>query len=68
MIALVKRLLEQAEQGQLRAVAIAGEDSASYPHHEAAFGKLTNRTMMVGSLHVLANHIVLNECLEWKPE
>lgn len=66
-VALLRRLLEQAEKGEIHSVAVAWEMPAGWAGHEAAFGKFSNRTLMVGKLHVLAQHIVLEECLEWRP-
>lgn len=67
VVSLLKRLLKQAEKGEIHSVAVAWEMPAGWAGHEAAFGKFSNRTLLVGKLHVLAQHIVLEECLEWKP-
>ena len=63
----LRKLLERAERGEIRAVALAYECRNGDAGHWACFGRMTNRTQMVGKLAVLQQHIVLNECLEWVP-
>lgn len=67
VVELLQRLLVKAESGEIRSLAAVWEESAGWAHHEAAFGKWSNRTLVVGRLHVLAQHVILNECLEWQP-
>jgi hypothetical protein len=67
LVEKLRELLARAEQGDIRAVAVAYEAKNGDAGHWAAFGRMTNRTQMVGKLAVLQQHIVLNECLEWKP-
>jgi hypothetical protein len=67
-VRILEELLEKAKTGEVRAVAVAYEYADGATGHQAAFGKFANRTLMVGKLQVMAQHIVLNECLEWKPE
>jgi hypothetical protein len=61
-------LLEQARAGEIIAVAVAYEMPAGYSGHKAALGPWSNRPLLVGKLAVLQQHIVLTECLEWKPD
>lgn len=67
VIETLEKLLERARSGELVAVAVAYEMRGGYSGHEASFGAWANRPLMVGKLHVLATHIVMNDCLEWKP-
>jgi hypothetical protein len=68
VIEALESLLEQARAGEVIAVAIAYEMPAGYSGHKAAFGPWANRPLIVGKLAILQQHIVLNECLEWKPD
>ncbi len=64
---MLERLLEQARAGEILSLACAYEMPAGLSGHEAAFGPWANRPLLVGKLHVLATHVVMNECLEWSP-
>ena len=68
VIEMLEKLLERARAGEIIAATVAYEMPAGYSGHEAAFGPWANRPLMVGKLQVLATHIVLNDCLEWKPD
>lgn len=68
VIEALETLPEQARRGEIVAVGIAYEMSAGYSGHKAAFGPWANRPLLVGKLAVLQQHIILNECLEWKPD
>lgn len=68
VIASLEKLLAMAKTGELTSVACAYEMRGGYSGHECAFGSWGNRPLTVGKLHVLATHIILNECLEWRPE
>lgn len=67
VVELLERLLEKARAGEIRAVAAAWEYPNGAMGHEAAFSEWANRYTMIGKLQVMATHITLNECLEWKP-
>lgn len=67
VIDLLERLLADARAGKVRAVGVAWEGQDGNSTHEAAFGKFADRAAMVGRLHVLAQHITLNELLVWRP-
>jgi hypothetical protein len=67
VVELLERLLEKAKAGEIRAVAAAWEYPNGGMGHEAAFSEWANRFTMIGKLQVMATHITLNECLEWKP-
>ncbi|HTJ17822.1 MAG TPA: hypothetical protein VL494_13675 [Steroidobacteraceae bacterium] len=68
VIAALEELLEQARAGEIISVGIAYEMSAGYSGHKAVFGPWANRPLLVGKLAVLQQHIVLSDCLEWKPD
>lgn len=67
VVELLERLLAKAKAGEIRVVAAAWEYPNGGMGHEAAFSEWASRTNMIGKLHVMATHITLNECLEWKP-
>jgi hypothetical protein len=68
VIEALEELLAQAKSGEIIALAAAYEMPAGYSGHKAVFGPRANRPLLVGKLAVLQQHIVLNECLEWKPD
>jgi hypothetical protein len=67
VIAELESLLKRARKGEILAIGVAYEMPGGYSGHSATFGAWANRPLMVGKLQVLATHIILNECLEWKP-
>lgn len=60
-------MLAKAKAGQIRAVAAVYEYTDGTGGWAAAFGSWSHRVAMIGRLHVLAQQIVLNEVLEFKP-
>ncbi len=67
VIETLEDLLARAKSGEIISVAAAYELRGGYSGHVATFGAWANRPLLVGKLHVMATHIVLNGCLEWKP-
>ena len=67
VIKLLEALLAKAKAGELRAIAAAYEYVDGATGHECAFGAYSNRVTMVGRLQVAAQHIILNEVLEYYP-
>jgi hypothetical protein len=68
VVKTLEGLLEKAKAGELRAVGVAFEYSDGTGGWSSAFGSWSNRMSMIGRLSVLAQHITLNEVLEWKPD
>ncbi len=68
VIETLEGLLERARSGEITSVAVAYECRGGYSGHAVAFGAWGNRPLPVGKLQVVATHIVMNECLEWKPD
>jgi len=60
-------LLRRAKAGEIKSVAMVYEYLDGRMGHTAAFGDFSDRNATVGRLHVLAQHITLNELLEWSP-
>lgn len=67
VVETLEKYLEQAKAGKVRSVAVAVEYHDGVTNHEAAFGDYGNRAAIVGRLQVMANHVILNELLEWRP-
>lgn len=67
VVAELEEALELAKAGKIRSVALVYEQIDGTMGHSAAFGAFADRNATVGRLHVCAQHITLNELLEWKP-
>ncbi len=68
VVTVLEELLEKAKAGEIKAVAVAYEYPNGLSGHQCAFGKFSNRLVMVGRLHAMTQHIVLNEVLEWSTD
>lgn len=66
-IRILEEALAKAKTGEIKAVAIAYEYADGTSGHQIAFGKFASRLVMIGRLHAMAQHVVLNEVLEWVP-